>query len=210
MTMVKALLGSLLAFLALGAVAATDALAAHEWLTLAGVRVTVATEALVDGLVLLHHKPPAILGGGSILSHCTGQSHGTVGPSGGGTVTDLLGLAGELNSIHCEILSSSNSICPVGTLVTETPKNLPYKTSLLLVGTETLGEVSSGGSGEPGFETTCKSIKFSCLGKETAKWTGNGTTGAEFEVTGAKTTSCNDGGTGTVLGRGTVLDFFVS
>jgi hypothetical protein len=203
----------LLALFAMGAVsafAASSAFAAHEWLTLAGVKVTATTESLTDGLLLLHHKPPAILGGGSILIHCTGQFHGTVGPAGKDTITDVLGLSGELNAVHCEVLSSTNSICPAGELVTVTPKNLPWNTQLILSGSETLDEILSSGAGEPGYETTCKSIKVSCLQKETSKWTGNGTTGAEFEFKEAKTVSCTDGGTGTILGQGTVLDFFVS
>jgi hypothetical protein len=203
----------LLALFAMGAVsafAASSALATHEWLNLAGAKVTTATEELYDGLFLLHHKLPAILGGGSILFHCTGQFHGTVGPAGKDAITDVLGLSGELNSVHCEVLSSTNSICPGGELVTFGMRNLPWNTQLVLSGSETLDEILSSGAGEPGYETTCKSIKVSCLSKETSKWTGNGTTGAEFEFKEAKTVSCTDGGAGTLLGQGTVLDFFVS
>lgn len=226
MTKVKMLFVAMFALFALSAVAAGTASAAnnHRWLNLAGESLTKAEPALTDGLLLLHHKPPAILGGGSILIHCDGQFHGTVGPNDGSTgleakdngldlISDVLTLTGVLNSIPCEVLESTNGFCPAGEKVTVIPIHLPWSSELLLFENKVydhLKEHVTEPKGQPGYETTCKSIKTSCSGLDRSDWLGNDADGALFEFLGTIVNSCSDGGTGTVLGVGLVLDFFVS
>lgn len=217
---------TIFALLALGMTAAVAALAAHKWLNLAGQPLTTLTEpALTDGAWLWHHKPPAILGGGSILISCDGQFHGTVGPNDGSTgletqkdngldlISDILTLTGQLNAISCEVLESTNAICPRGEKVTVAPIDLPWSSELLLfenVVYDHLKQDVTEPKGQPAFETTCKSIKTSCSGLDRSKWLGNDTDGALFEFRGELTNNCSDGGTSTLLGGFLVLDFFVS
>lgn len=209
------------AMFALSAVLASSAFAAHEWLNLQGnAPGSGGAPVLSDGTILLHHKPPALLGGGSILISCTGQFHGLVFPLGKDEITDVLGLLSGsstlpewLNLAHCEVLSSTNSICPAGTLVTVHAVHLPWATQLLLLGTpeaayDDISETTAG-KGKPGYSTECKSISVECTENEHAKFLANQATGSEFEFTGATSASCSDGGTGTILGTGTTLDWFV-
>lgn len=205
----QVLLLAVCAMCALSAYAASSAFAAHEWLNLEGVHLTKTAEALTDMLILIHHKPPGVLGGGEITIHCTGQLHGLVGPAGKDAVEDVLGLRGELNSIHCEVLTSTNAFCPAQTLVTAHAVHLPWMTQLILNGTVIEDELFES-MHHPGYDTECGRISIECTENERSKWLTNAATGAEFEFTGMSVVTCTDGGPASVLGKGTLLDFFVS
>jgi hypothetical protein len=193
----------------LSAYAASSTFAAHEWLDLEGAHLTKTVEALTDMLILIHHKPPAILGGGEITIHCTGQLHGNVGTAGKDAVGDVLGLKGELNSIDCEVSTSTNASCPAKTLVTAHAVHLPWTTQLVLNGAVIEDELFES-MHHPGYNFECGRISVECTENERLKWIANSTAGAEFEFTGMSVINCTDGGPAAVLGKGTLLDFFVS
>lgn len=171
-----------------------------------GAELTAAEPSLVDGSVILHHKPPNLLGGGEITVECKGQFHGTVGPGMKDEITKVLDEKGKESNLECVVTSSTNSICKAGTAVSVNPDNLPWKTELLLAG----GKIVDDLLGNPGYSTKCASIEVLCAHEEKATWLENSANGAVFEFTAANTASCSDGGTSTTLGKGTVLGFTVS
>lgn len=201
---------ALFAVFAFSAVAAANA-SAEEWLQ-GGKPITTAQAGLLDGLILLKHTGGLF---GTSVIHCTGQFHGTFGPGSKDTITDVLGLSGELNRVHCEFNSGA---CGVGALAWVTARHLPWLTKLVLPGTPagTWDEISEGETkaGTPGYEAECPSlgVKVICEHNARAKFLANGTNGAELEFKEAESleASCNDGGKAVLSGLGEALGFTIS
>ena len=203
---------ALVAAFAFSAVAVASA-SAHEWLTLAGVKVEKAEKSTADGLWLVHLKKiGALEGGGELAIHCEGSFDGTVGPGAADKVEKVLGTKGELGTkespIKCEVTESTNSICKAKTAVNVETVHLGWATELLLIGSVLYDHFfEEGTKGEPGYETTCNGIGVSCEGLERAEFLANLATGAEFTFLGElKAEKCTFG-EGFVLGHLVVLGF---
>jgi hypothetical protein len=203
----KTMMFALLAVFAFSAVATSSAFAAHEWL-FEGKPITAAKAVLIDGTIILHKKLTALEGGGEILVTCIGQLHGTVGPGKADSITEVLGSSGEKTKIHCEVTHSTNSFCPVGTLVLVNALKLPWATELVLEGTTVFDNITAAGKG-PGYEAECIA-KLSCELNDRAKFVENAAAGAVLEFLGELKATCTDGQEGRVLGSGTVLGVTVS
>jgi hypothetical protein len=209
MSKLKTVMLVLMAVLAVSAVAASSASAQHVWLS-EGKEVLKETKGLWDGLLLLHHKFPAIVGGGEMTIHCTLQWHLIFDPLGLAKILLLLGLKGEETKVDCEVSSSTNAICKAGELVLVNALHLPWHL-LLELPSGMLRWVLLKESGKiPGVEAECKSIKISCEGEERAKFVENTSSGSIFEFIGELSSTCSDGGTATLLGKGEVLGFQAS
>ncbi len=88
-----------------------------EWRNIKRELLTKAETATTDALLLIHHKVPALLGGGEITVHCEGTFGGTVGTGAKDETKQFKGNKGEETKINCEASSSTNSLCKSGELV---------------------------------------------------------------------------------------------
>jgi hypothetical protein len=208
MSKLKAVLFMSATVLVLVAVAVPGA-SAHEWLTLAGAKVTSGTGATTVGtLELKNTKIPALEGGGEIDLLCMGQLLITVGP-GAGDVTILIEdlSAAEQDKLKCETSKSTNGTCKAGTLVIVTPLGLPWSTELVLEGTTILDKTTAT---TVGYEVNCNGIANKCTStEELSRLKGNAAAGAEFEFFSAKKATCTFG-EGFVNGSGTTLNFLAN
>jgi hypothetical protein len=211
MSKYKVVIMAMFAAFAFTAIAASSAMALkEEWLH-EGKAITGSPIAgLIDmSLEILHVN--GLLGNGTIK--CTGQFHGTFGPGSADTITDVLGLAGELNVLKCEFISGS---CGAGSPATVTFLHLPWNTKLELPGTPagTWDKITSSGAGTPGYEAECVSLKIAIKCEHTArsKFEGNGTNGAilDFHPIESEEASCSDGGKATIGQGGEALGFTIS
>jgi hypothetical protein len=208
MAKIKTVMLASVAVLGLSAVAASGA-SAHEWLTLAGLKVTSATNATTTGTLEWRNvKIPALEGGGEIVVLCMGQFLGTVGPGAVDSVTLVENLsAGEQDKLKCEISKSTNSICKVGTLVIVTPLGLPWKTELVLEGTTILDKTTAT---TVGYEVNCNGIANKCTNtEELSRLKANVAAGAEFEFFSSRKATCTFG-EGFLNGTDTTLNFLAN
>ncbi|HTA96915.1 MAG TPA: hypothetical protein VK730_04665 [Solirubrobacteraceae bacterium] len=207
----------LLAVCAFSAVAASGA-SAHEWLTLAGAKVTKAEEAKFPGSFALHNrKIPALFGGGELTMLCMYESYLTVDNNSNVIllITNLTG--GEIDKVKCEVSTSTNSICKAGTSVTVSGDNLAgekeehWNGELILSGTSILDDITAPEGGkEVGYTVTCNSINNLCgVTLETAKFKKNESSGAVLTFNEEHVATCTVG-EGTLFGEGTVLGFLVN
>jgi hypothetical protein len=180
-----------------------------EWLE-GGKAIVSAQSGLLDGTIELVHTGGLL---GSAVMKCTGQWHGTFGPGSADTVTELLGLSGEKNTIKCEFVSGA---CGVGAAASVTALHFPWSTRLELPGTPegTWDKISSSGAGTPGYSTECVSLKIAikCEHSVRSRFESNGTNGAilDFHPTESEEASCSDGGKGTLGGSSEALGFTIS
>lgn len=140
---------ALVAVFAFSAVAAASAFAENEWL-LNGAAVTSKIPVLSEAIEL----KLADMKGGLFLEEisvlCSGLDLGTVGPKGEDEVTEILNLAGTEKTIKCP----ASSGCGEAEATVEA-LNLPWKTKIILKGTEFRDEVGPGTGGGPGYKVTC-------------------------------------------------------
>jgi hypothetical protein len=211
MTKYKVIILALFAVFAFSAVAASNALAAHQWLKGGAPITKVGGEpSTTEGKILLHH-----IGGlaGELTIECNGKFDGTVGPGVADEITKALTLAGvevtKTKPLSCTVVASKSSVCTTGTLVNVVPVDLPWKTELVLEGTSVFDNITENGKGLPGYETICHEIPITCTGKDRSKFIKNETTGALLEFLGELKAKCTDGGEGTILGSGIAIGFTV-
>jgi hypothetical protein len=155
------ILAALFAVLALGAVVASSAFAADEWLVGGNlIALGGSFPAVTKGTWLLL----ALSFGGFVKTHvvCNGELLGTVrglNASGKGTdtVTEIHNLLlTQLKKITCEVLPSEKGPCST-TLALVEGIHLPWLSELILKTGDTSPRdlFSSGGSGLPGFKVEC-------------------------------------------------------
>jgi hypothetical protein len=140
------------------------------------------------GAFIFEHKGGLL---GTLKVECSsGSASGTVGSEGRDKITTS-------SVTGCKVVEG---LC-MGS-VTATAIHLPWNTQLEEVGAEIRDKLSSSGAGTPGWEFECSGVKLSCSGETT---TGiNDVLGGVEVVFDSKSTStsCSDGGTGTVKGAG--------
>jgi hypothetical protein len=197
---------AIMAALAMSAVAAGSASAAHQWL-IGHAAITSPVTIHSHGLLLLEDTKAT---GGAVKVHCAGHDVGTVGPGALDLVTKVtLELLGTKKQIACNIDTAGQCKQPV----TAEAVNLPWHTELTLI---TLGGIPtvrdmlmSSGAGNPGWAVTCNTI----LGNVTDTCTlALGHTGVQNVSTGVNAifdanspnANCSQGGAGTGVVRGTV------
>jgi len=201
---------AVLAFSAIGVANAS----AHEWLTLAGAKLTKAEPSVTDGkLQLRATELSPLIGGGEVEAECTGTFKGTVGLGAADLVELVEGPKGEKDQqIDCTIVKSTNSLCKTGELALLAPLNLDWKTELILGGTNIYDdfETEKEGATELGYKLSCKGLENDCLLKlDRAIFLGNNAEGAVFDFLGELVSKCTSG-KGTVKGKGTVLKFLAN
>jgi hypothetical protein len=209
----KVVIMAMFAVFAFTAIAASSAMALkEEWLH-EGKAISTPTAGLIDGKLELIHTGGLL---GSATIRCTGQFHGTFGPGSADTITDALGLSGELNVLKCEFISGA---CGVGSAATVTAVHLPWNTKLELPGTPagTWDKITEGATkaGTPGYSTECVSLKIAVKCEHTArsKFEENGTNGAILDFhpgTESEEANCSDGGKGNIGEGGEALGFTIS
>jgi hypothetical protein len=195
--------------LAMSAVAAGSASAAHEWL-ISGSPITTAKKIHSLGLLLLEDSKAT---GGAVQIHCHGFDAGTVGPG----ALDLI------ESITTELLKGSDKIpcsfdkagaCKSNVTPTALALHLPWHTKIILHGTEVRDLILSAGNGEPGWNVTCTNIlggttEDECLAPEGSTALKNILTAAMgVEATfdaGTQKAKCSVGGAGAGIVSGTVF-----
>jgi hypothetical protein len=144
---------AIMAALAMSAVAASSASAAHLWL-IGGKLVASEVKIHSLGLLLLtDHTAPL----GAVQIHCHGFDAGTVGPHALDLVTSvtttLLGTNDKITCTYDKQGGCESSPAPLALAV-----NLPWHTELYLVGTEVRDMIVSSGAGSPGWKVTCKTF----------------------------------------------------
>jgi hypothetical protein len=130
---------ALFAVLAFGALSASSAFAETEWL-LNGAPITGEDSVLTIGNLILD----VLVGGLLVVAiECSGDFDGTVGPGAQDLILKVFSLAGvEVGAplttgtgLSCEVLTSTFNECgAVGSLAEVWPINLPWTTTLELVG----------------------------------------------------------------------------
>jgi hypothetical protein len=204
-------MAALFAVFAFSAVVVASA-SAHEWLTLSGGTISKVESATTVGTIELHNKNISeLFGGGEVTVLCMGQFLGTVGPNG----TDLISLfenlsAGEQDKLSCTVSKSTNRDCPVGTLVTVEPVNLPWATKLVLSGSVITDDLTADKGGKFGYKVNCVFADECTNELELSTFAKNISTGAEFSFNESEKANCSIGeGTVSATG-GVVLGFLVN
>jgi hypothetical protein len=145
---------AIVASLAMSAIAAGSAMAAHEWL-INGSPITVAKKIHSKGLLLLTDHNP--LGNASLETavHCKGFDAGTVGPGGADLIESITAeLLGTNDKITCAFDKTGG--CEASPAPLALALHLPWRTELYLVGTEVRDMIVADGAGEPGYKVICK------------------------------------------------------
>jgi hypothetical protein len=201
MLRIKTLGLALVAVFMMGAVAASSAMATHQWL-INGSPATSALKVHLLGLLLLADLKAI---GGEVKIHCHGSADGTIGPS---NLDLILAITKELLGTNDKITCSfdKKGACTSAT-ATALAVNLPWLTLIKLVGTEVRDVIekdpNGGATGNPGWKVTCGTA----LGEVTDECTlAEGNTGlktvagvgveAIFDVKSPKA-NCSQGGAGT-------------
>jgi len=201
---------AIMAALAMSAIAAGSASAAHEWL-INGKPITTATKVHSVGLLLLEDsKAP----GGAVSVHCKGFDDGTVGP---GALDLILAITTELlkgsDKIPCTF--DKAGLCKSNVPPTALALNLPWHTAIVLVGTEVRDLLLADGNGEPGYNVICQGpfgetqedeclAEPSTMGSTTLENVAGGVRGI-FQGKAAELTKCSKGGAGAGKVTGEVL-----
>lgn len=181
---------ALAAVLALSIVAAASASAAPVWEEESfGVWSEIKVKAKSDGA-----EEVTFLDEGTGLElECEGPNSGTVGPGSADEVTSVL-------YSKCVVFKGTCASASA------TPANLPWKTKLVLAGSEIRDEIENGGKGEPGWNIVCGGVVAdTCTGKTSTAMSNFVPTGkveALFDAKSAKT-NCSAGG----AGKGRILGF---
>jgi hypothetical protein len=125
----------------------------HGWL-INGNSITSATKTHSKVLVLLSDSKAT---GGEVKVHCKGFDAGTVGPGAADLVESITAeLLGTKKSISCSF--DKVGACKAGTTPTFEAVHLPWKTELVLNGTEVRDLFLADGSGAPGWAVTCTNV----------------------------------------------------
>lgn len=141
---------ALVAAVVMSAVAAGSAMAEHLWLiSKAPIASPVKVHSL--GLLLLEDK------GSGTKIHCHGNAAGTVGP-GSADLTESITkeLLGTNDKIPCTF--DSAGLCKSNAAVTALAVHLPWKTTIILVGTEIRDLLLGDGAGAPGWKVNCTNV----------------------------------------------------
>jgi hypothetical protein len=169
-----------------------------------GLSLTKTEAASMHSTLILHHEGGLL---GTTRLECSVLFAGTVGPIAEDAVTLIEGLTGEKDLQRCRV---TQGFCSE---TIDHPENLPWKTKLVLVGTETFDETLSGVT-TPASLALCATnteVTLLCYSAGKAKFIRNGTNGAEFELSRAITeTTCQDGGKAWAEGVNSILGFTVS
>jgi hypothetical protein len=175
------------AVLGLTAVMGLSSASAAQWLD-NGSPISAAENASImddgNGLTLAH------TGGlfGARTLNCKGSASGTVGP-GGADTSGAATVTGCTNVSMCTN-PSANTL------------NTPWSTSLT---STTVDSINAGTGGNPGWQATCSGVSVNCTKASIALNVSNDTTVTPNRViatftTANTSTTCADGGTGTVSG----------
>jgi hypothetical protein len=125
----------------------------HGWL-INGNSITSATKTHSKVLVLLSDSKAT---GGEVKVHCKGFDAGTVGPGAADLVESITAeLLGTKKLISCSF--DKVGACKAGTTPTFEAVHLPWKTELVLNGTEVRDLFLADGSGAPGWAVTCTNV----------------------------------------------------
>lgn len=147
---------ALMAALAMTAVAASSASAAHLWL-LGGNLIASPVTIHSHGTLELEDTKAT---GGAVRVKCTGFDTGTVGPHALDLISKItLEKLGTKDLIGCSFAAGKNGACETGTEPTALALNLPWHTELYLEGTEVRDMVVSEVAGKnAGWNVRCKAI----------------------------------------------------
>jgi hypothetical protein len=182
---------ALVAVFAMTAVAAASA-SAHEW-QIGGKAIVTATVTKSKGTLTLTDKKGGIFKEEVKLT-CKGTDEGTVGPGAADTVT-------AVTATECK---TEKGTCPSPTAKAT---HLPWKTELVSgTGSEVRDTITSGGSGEPGYNVVCAGlVEDECVGNTSTK--AENTTGGVNEIFDANSANakCSRGGANAGEVRGTDL-----
>ena len=189
---------ALVVALAMSAVAAGSASAAHQWL-IGGSPIAAATKVHSKGLLLLTDHNP--LGNASLetILHCKGFDAGTVGPGVLDLVesitAELLGTNPRVTCVFDKAGGCESSPAPLALAV-----HLPWHTALYLEGTEVRDMILPDGAGNPGYKVVCKAPLLGMITDEcTAPLGSTGLANVAGGVEGifeakAQNTNCKIGG----------------
>lgn len=176
-----------LAVLAVAAFVGPSSASAAQWLDNGGAIAAAANTSIIDngsGLTLSHTG--GLFGARSL--RCSGSASGTAGP-GAADTSGAVTVTGCVNVSNCTS-PSANSV------------NTPWTTSLA---STTVDNITAGTGGNAGWGATCSGLTVNCLKATTAVNVSNDTSVTPNRVDGVFTTTntsttCADGGTGTVSG----------
>jgi hypothetical protein len=173
-----------LALLAVAAFVGASSASAAQWLDNSASIGSAEATTIVDdgnGLTLAHTGGL----GGSRSLNCHGTAPGTAGP-GGADTSGAVTVSGCTNINNCTSPSASSV-------------HSPWNTTLVSL---TEDDITSGGSGNPGWGATCSGITLNCTKATTAVVVSNTASGVDGQFTATNTSApCADGGTGTVVGH---------
>jgi hypothetical protein len=157
---------ALFAVFAFGAISAASALAVSEWLV-EGAALTAPLASETEGLLFLVQ----LEGGTTVLNEidCEGIFDGTIGPGATDKITEVLNLADAAIgltaltglALNCTVTKSAGALtdCRVNTLANVWAINLPWSTSIeLMGGTTFLDKLGPGTGGEPGYTVECEAV----------------------------------------------------
>ena len=145
---------ALVAALAMSAVAAGSASAAHEFL-INGKPIAKATKIHSLGLLLLTDHNPLNNASLETIIHCHGFDAGTVGPGGLDLIESITAeLLGTNDKIHCKFDKAGG--CEASSLLLALAINLPWHTAIYLdSGGRVRDMIVADGAGEPGYKVFC-------------------------------------------------------
>ena len=151
-------------------------------------------KATIEGTLHLTDKKGGLFGE-QVVILCSGTGEGTIGPGGFDRIL-------KIKASKCE----NEENCP-GEITAE-GVNLPWQTSLELVGGKIRDKITSEVSGkEPGWKVTCAGVADTCEANTTTAMENNqplGSVDAVFDATSG-TAKCSRGGAGQGEVRGTTL-----
>jgi hypothetical protein len=189
---------AILAVLAFGAVAVSNASAA-EW-EAGGKGVTKVEPTNAHGAIVVHHEGGTF---GNAEVECTGLFDGTVGPNGTDLIKLVLSLSGT--SSENDLLKCTNVKSPCEGSPVVHYENLPWSTKLLVEGNLVFDDLEEGeapnNKGMPAYDVLCKvlfaEVLLLCEELFKAHVDGNLANGALFllEKANSLASKCSDGGT---------------
>jgi hypothetical protein len=188
---------TLIAAMAIGSMVASAASAETIWLA-AGALLAAAAASNTEGELELKEST-----GTNFL--CSGHFVGSVGPDAEDEITAVEDLVKTVGGLDCVVTAHGPCEEANGALQLVVPLNLPWKTKLELVGTETR-DVLSNATNSLGYLVECKVFGFTvdvkCTGSVYSVES-NGATDVigKFSAVGTEV-GCSDGGKGTLVGEG--------
>lgn len=203
---------TIVAVLTVGAIAAAGA-SAHEWLTLAGAKLTKAESTEFTGTFAFKDtKIGALFGGGEVIVLCMGQLAGTVGTGAASEITLMENLSGgEQDDLECEVSKSTNTVCRTAARVVWLPENLPWRQSLVTINNVLYWDWVTIPAGRlVAWTYRCNNVTVLCGRElEIARFARNNAAGAEFAFEELEKSTCTIG-EGFMSGSGTVEKFLAN